>query len=77
MGLLTDTRITILPAAAKIGDQIAAFYGGRCLYLLRPLINRDTTYTFVGEFYVDGLMDGEFLPAIKQMEHDAQILTLV
>jgi hypothetical protein len=55
MAVLGENAVAILPPAAKKGDRIAAFIGGHLLYLLRP---KEDAYTFVGECYVDGWMDG-------------------
>ena len=66
MALLTDGRLAILPAAAKKGDVFAAFHGGNSLYVVRHLSNRQAAYTFIGECYVDGLMDGAFSDTCKQ-----------
>jgi len=60
MARLKGGDIAILPAAAKIGDQVALFYGGRCLYLVRPT-KISGIYNFIGECYVDGLMDGKLM----------------
>ena len=74
---LTDGRVSILPAAAKVGDKIAAFFGGSCLYLIRPLPGRPDAYTFVGECYVDGLMDGAFLDICERAGDYAKRIVLV
>ena len=60
MAILSNSQVAVLPAAAKIGDKIAAFRGGHALYLLRALQDRDE-YQFIGECYVDGWMDGELV----------------
>ena len=77
MGYLTDGRVAILPAAAKLTDQIAAFHGGHSLYLLRRLSSGDDAYTFVGECYVDGLMDGAFLGICSEANKSAKTVRLV
>lgn len=48
---LRDGSIAVLPAAAKSSDQIALFFGGRCLYVIMPS-DTPSTYNFVGECYV-------------------------
>lgn len=55
MAVLGDSRPAILPPAAKCGDKIAAFRGGRALYVLRSVPDG---FAFIGECYVDGWMDG-------------------
>ena len=61
MAILSNSRVAVLPAAARIGDKIAAFRGGHALYLLRPLTTGQNEYSFIGECYVDGWMDGEIV----------------
>ena len=58
MAILSESQPAVLPAAAKIGDKIAAFRGGHSLYLLRPLEGRPE-FQFIGECFVHGWMDGE------------------
>lgn len=60
MGKLRDDSIAILPAAARIGDQVVLFFGGKFLYVIRPT-KRPGAYEFIGECYVDGMMDGALM----------------
>ena len=46
----------LCPAGSAVGDSITVLYGGPVLYVLRPNSN---DYSFIGESYVHGLMDGE------------------
>lgn len=55
MAVLKGCRLAILPAAAKHGDTIAAFRGGRALNLLRSVPGG---FMLIGDCYVDGWMDG-------------------
>lgn len=48
----------LVPRAAQQGDQVWLFSGGRTPYILRPT-DRPGQFTFVGEAYVHGIMDGE------------------
>lgn len=73
MALLGNGRVAILPAAAEVGDKIAAFRGGHSLYLIRPLEDRSKC-RFVGECYVDGWMDGEL---VTKSGEEQEIITLV
>ena len=77
MAFLAGGHVAVLPAAAARGDRIAAFHGGHCLYLIRPLPHREDAYTFIGECYVDGLMDGACLEVCKQDDKPARLLRLV
>jgi hypothetical protein len=71
MAVLNDNSVAILPPAAQKGDQIAAFIGGHVLYLLRQ---KEDTYTFVGECYVEGWMDGALVEGAR---HPVRTLRLV
>lgn len=77
MAQLSDGRIAILPAAARGDDQIAAFHGGNVLYLVRRLLHRQAAYTFIGECYVDGLMDGAFADVCERSKVSSALLRLV
>ncbi|OAQ96547.1 hypothetical protein LLEC1_02349 [Akanthomyces lecanii] len=48
----------LVPRAAQHGDQVWLFSGGRTPYIIRPT-GRPGQFTFVGEAYVHGIMDGE------------------
>ena len=77
MAILSDGRVAVLPAAAKAGDRVAAFHGGCCLYLVRPLPDQEDTFNFIGECYVDGLMDGAFMDAYGLTDKSAKMIKLV
>jgi len=69
--------ILIVPDTTEVGDLIWAFVGGRALYVLRP-IDRDTNhYTFIGECYVHGLMDGELDRKIHAGEAKLQQIRII
>lgn len=74
---LADGSIAIVPAAAKIGDRAVAFCGGHSLYVVRNLLGRSEAYSFIGECYVDGLMDGAFLNTRKRADKTVTVLRLV
>jgi hypothetical protein len=54
MAVLGDETVAMPPPAARYGDKVAAFRGGRALYLLRCVSGG---FLFIGECYVDGWMD--------------------
>ncbi|KAF2422581.1 hypothetical protein EJ08DRAFT_619328 [Tothia fuscella] len=43
----------------RVGDLIVFVVGGDVPYVLRPVEDRENTYTLVGEAYVHGIMSGE------------------
>jgi hypothetical protein len=48
------------PKVMQVGDQAVALYGCHVISILRPA--PDVAYhRFVGQFYIDGMMDGEIL----------------
>ena len=73
-------RIGLIPEAAELGDQIAVFFGGQVLYVVRPVPDEQMTcrhhqrtmqtFNFVGECYINGLMDGE---AVSETETETCI----
>jgi hypothetical protein len=50
------------PTAARKGDIVVVLFGGDTPYILRPC---GTSYSFIGQAYVDSLMQGEL---VDQME---------
>lgn len=57
-----------VPKAARNGDIICIFNGGRVPYVLRPCKNGH--YTLVGECYVDGMMRGEVRDRFPRKMHE-------
>ncbi|ROT40457.1 HET-domain-containing protein [Sodiomyces alkalinus F11] len=55
------------PSDAAMGDAVVVLCGGRIPHVLRPLKDGDR-YTYVGEAYCDGVMDGEIL-SLKEKEY--------
>ncbi|KAH6276611.1 hypothetical protein HBI40_056690 [Parastagonospora nodorum] len=55
--------VGLVPPNARIGDQICILYGCSVPVVLRKLESPDQTlqWQFVGDAYVHGIMDGEFL----------------
>lgn len=60
IGVTKGGRLGIFPAAAAEGDVVAIFYGGLVPYAMRRC-KQGSVYNFLGECYVDGMMDGEAL----------------
>lgn len=58
MAILSNKRVAILPAAAQVGDKVAALRGGHALYIIRASPGQ-SEYYIVGECYIDGWMDGQ------------------
>lgn len=50
-------RLGVVDAGARAGDRICMFFGGRILFVVRPV--GDGSCDFVGIAYLHGFMDGE------------------
>ncbi|KAF7452155.1 Heterokaryon incompatibility protein [Pyrenophora tritici-repentis] len=55
------------PRGSEIGDSVVVMPGGKVSYILRKMDNPDPSnktttqhYTFIGDAYIQGIMDGEF-----------------
>lgn len=57
LGRATNGWLCLLPQATKVGDVIILARGGRVPLVIRS--DENGHYTFVGEAYVHGIMDGE------------------
>jgi hypothetical protein len=57
--LTSDKRVGIAPDICEPGDGVVIFYGAGTPFILRP--GENGQYRFIGEAYVHGIMDGEFL----------------
>lgn len=53
-------RMGIGPSDTCVGDTVAITFGGGVPYIIRP---RGASWDFVGESYVQGLMNGEAIQA--------------
>ena len=67
--------IGIAPAAAQVKDMICVFYGGSVLYILRK--QRTLDYTFIGECYVHGFMDGEAATFLENGQVKENLFTII
>ncbi|KAL7919896.1 heterokaryon incompatibility domain-containing protein [Trichoderma austrokoningii] len=66
---ITDSGdFAAVPKAARKGDVVCIFNGGRVPYVLRPC--RNGHYTLVGECYVDGMMRGEVRDRFARKAHE-------
>ncbi|RSL80766.1 hypothetical protein CEP51_006330 [Fusarium floridanum] len=57
--------VGMCPSHAAEGDWVVIFMGGRIPFVLRPLEGSEE-FTFVGEAYCDGVMDGEILKRVEE-----------
>ncbi|KAK8034135.1 hypothetical protein PG993_009130 [Apiospora rasikravindrae] len=57
LGWCGNGWLALLPEGARMGDRIVLAEGGRVPLVLRP--DGDGYFTFVGEAYVHGIMNGE------------------
>ena len=69
----TDTgHLGIAPEAAEVGDIICIFHGALVPIALRPEANG--RYRLLGEAYVDGIMDGQFMDTVRAAEKFVTVL---
>ena len=75
--------IGLVPSATMIGDRICVLSGGRMPYVLRPChkktgedVSDSLEYTFIGDAYVHGLMDGEAFDMVEKGSLEMQTLIL-
>ena len=72
--VLTDNGYMCLaPGETQPGDQICVLLGGHVLYILRPT---GENWSFVGECYVHGLMDGEAMSLLANGTFELQVFTI-
>jgi hypothetical protein len=57
------------PISTKLGDKVCVLLGGATPFVVRP---EGDCYKLVGECYVQGLMDGEVMHALKQGRYELQ-----
>jgi len=58
--------VGLAPEFTEQEDVLVVFCGAKFPYVLRR--NGDGTYTFVGEAYVHGIMDGEFVKIVREIK---------
>jgi hypothetical protein len=73
--------IGLAPATAAPGDKIAILFGGNVPYILRRNEHESSetselTWTFLGDSYVHGIMDGEVIDSRERGEVMAELITL-
>ena len=75
LGLSQKSYLLMIPNTAVVGDLIWALAGGQVLYILRPIISEQ--YTFIGECYAHGLMDGDVLRMLHLGEVRMEDISLI
>lgn len=76
-GLSQNLYIMMVPRTAEIGDEVWALAGGNTLYVLRLLDGETMSYTYVGECYAHGLMDGEIMRKIESGASRMETISLI
>jgi hypothetical protein len=73
--LVTTSKgyLGLAPAEVLEGDVIAVLYGCNFPVVLRPCEDK---FYFIGECYVDGVMDGELMEAKERGEYQERDITL-
>lgn len=60
-------HIRLAPEAAEVGDVVCLFHGATVPFVLRREVNGE--YRLLGEAYVYGIMDGQFMDTASGSEH--------
>jgi hypothetical protein len=73
--------IGFAPSHAAPGDTIVVLFGGNVPYILRknePATwgSSETTYIFLGDSYVHGIMDGEVIESLERGDVAKELITL-
>lgn len=66
--------IGMVPNGTQAGDQVFAILGGKVLYTLRLERKVEREYTYIGETYIHGCMDGEVMEWIEDF---AEVVDIV
>lgn len=69
--------LALAPASVMVGDAIFAFFGGQVLYVVRNKDWNARQFTYIGETYVHGLMDGAVIQWVNAGRVQVQVLVLV
>lgn len=77
LGLSQKLYALVIPNTAVIGDAIWALSGGQALYILRPVNRELNQYSFIGECYAHGLMDGEIVRMLHTGEAKVEDISLI
>lgn len=67
----------ITPIWAKVGDKVCVLVGGSVPLILISHNVEEGTHQFVGECYVNGIMDGEALRSIWYKNEEAELQEFV
>ncbi|MCJ1254925.1 hypothetical protein MMC24_002741 [Lignoscripta atroalba] len=70
LGVMSQGFLGVLPSDARVDDIIVIFFGGRVPFVLRPL--DDGEFELVGPCYIHGIMDGEWLEAVRAADENLQ-----
>ena len=69
--------IGLAPVGAEPGDRISVLFGGRVPYILREnQTDNPSNWTFIGDSYVHGIMDGEVIEKLEAGEVKSEVITL-
>ncbi|KEF61457.1 uncharacterized protein A1O9_03023 [Exophiala aquamarina CBS 119918] len=71
LAILSRDLVSMVTVNAEVGDTVAIISGTRVPYVLRQVPSNDGTklYRLVGECYVHGVMNGEFLKGATEPEY--------
>ena len=76
-GFTEGRRLGIFPEATAPGDLVTALCGGPALYVIRTIAGEDQQFQFLGECYVDEMMDGQVMDQAASLDSTSTMLILV
>ncbi|KAF5568732.1 het-6-heterokaryon incompatibility [Fusarium napiforme] len=68
-----DGRMGLGPSDSRPGDDVTVLFGGEVLYILRPTGEH---FSFVGESYIEGLMDGQAIDLCQKERAQIESISL-
>lgn len=77
MGLTSMGNVGVFPAGTQLGDRIALFHDGGALYVIRDAPDKPVKYNFIGECYIDGMMDGALMEEDLRRGNTSTTIVLV
>ena len=76
----TKGRVGLAPADSKEGDVICVFLGSGTPYVLRPNAagaGKSSTFSFVGECYLHGIMNSEVLDMLERNDTELELRDII
>lgn len=74
----TERSLGFVPAMTQVGDRIAILIGCSVPVVIRPFPGyEEPKWWLVGECYIDGLMEGEYMETARERRLSPELITLI